>query len=145
MTRKDHDVCVSRLGVGHPASIDDRCGIDEGLCVSLTQTEFLRLDHSLVCAVPHGIYIHRFRPALCASAYIVARRAGRAPRLATMSDAPSRGLRRTTGGMCRTQSVLDCVDDEAHHKDGFDDDSDEADEADDAAPTQSATPPSTCT
>ena len=62
-----------------------------------------------------------------------------------MSDAPSRGVRRTAGGTRRTQSVLDFVDDEAHHKDGFDDDSDEADEADDAAPTQSATPPSTCT
>ena len=62
----------------------------------------------------------------------MARRAGRAPRLATMSDAPSRGVRRTAGGTRRTQSVLDFVDDEAHHKDGFDDDSDEADEAGDA-------------
>ena len=49
------------------------------------------------------------------------------PRLAklTMSDAPSRGVRRTAGGRRRTQSVLDFVDDEAHHKQVAVDDEDE--------------------
>ena len=57
-------------------------------------------------------------------------RAGRAPRLAKMSDAPSRGVRRTTGGARTTQLVLDFVDDEAQHE--VDSSSDEEDEPDSA-------------
>ena len=41
---------------------------------SLTQTELCKPDHSLVCAVPLGSYIHRLRPVLCASAYNIPRR-----------------------------------------------------------------------
>ena len=41
-----------------------------------------------------------------------------------MGDAPSRGLRRTAGGRRSMQSLLDFVDDEAHHKQVADDNED---------------------